>query len=81
MNLWPAPPPDNKVAGASQFQSGDKVRSLHGSVVMNVVAVLGDDVHCEYLIGTEPHRRTIDANSLVLVFRDLNSRTPPAETP
>jgi hypothetical protein len=73
VNLWPAPPPDNKVAGASQFQSGDKVRTLHGGVVMNVVAVLGDEVHCEYLIGTERQHRVVRADSLVLVSRGLSA--------
>jgi hypothetical protein len=61
-------------AGRSfRFQVGDKVRSLHRGVVMNVVAVLDDDVHCEYLIGTEPQQRVIRAESLVLVFRDLGA--------
>jgi hypothetical protein len=64
-----------------RFQIGDKVRSVHGGVVMSVVAALGDEMHCEYRIGTEPHRRTMDASSLVLVFRDLNRPAPAAETP
>jgi hypothetical protein len=54
-----------------RFLTGDKVRSQHGGVVMHVVAVLDELVYCEYLIGTEPHRRTIRASELGLVFRDL----------
>jgi hypothetical protein len=36
---------------------------------MHVVAVLDELVYCEYLIGTEPHRRTIRASELGLVFQ------------
>jgi hypothetical protein len=57
-----------------RFHAGDKVRSVHGGVVMDVVASLGDDVHCEYRIGTEAQHRVLRADSLVLVFRDLNRR-------
>jgi uncharacterized protein YodC (DUF2158 family) len=68
MNFWPRPAPDN-VPGASQFQCGDKVRTLHGSGLMTVVLALGDQVHCEWLIGTERQQRAFPARVLRLVFR------------
>jgi hypothetical protein len=69
MNFWPRHPPDDKITAASQFQCGDKVRTLHGSGLMTVVLALGDQVHCEWLIGTERHQLAFPASSLRLIFR------------
>jgi uncharacterized protein YodC (DUF2158 family) len=69
MNFWPRPPSDDKIAAASEFQCGDKVRTLHGSGLMTVVLALGDQVHCEWLIGTERQQRAFPASVLRLVCR------------
>jgi hypothetical protein len=34
---------------------------------MTVIISFGDQVHCEWLIGTEPHHRAFPASSLLLV--------------
>jgi uncharacterized protein YodC (DUF2158 family) len=60
---------EGKSAQGVRFQSGDKVRSVHGSGLMTVIISFDDQVHCEWLIGTEPHHRAFPATSLLLVQR------------
>jgi uncharacterized protein YodC (DUF2158 family) len=59
----------DEAPGNFHFQSGDIVRSVPGGGPMTVILAFGDQVHCEWLIGTEPQQRAFPASVLRLVCR------------
>jgi uncharacterized protein YodC (DUF2158 family) len=52
-------PREGNFAQGVRFQSGDRVRSVQGGGQMTVIISFGDEVHCEWLIGTEPQQMCI----------------------
>jgi uncharacterized protein YodC (DUF2158 family) len=62
--------PDIALKGTAHwFQSGDKVRTVHGTSHMTVIVVIGDKVHCEWLVGTELQQHAFPASALRIVER------------
>jgi uncharacterized protein YodC (DUF2158 family) len=48
----------------NRFQCGDRVRVLEGRDEMKVIIALGDQVHCEWFVGTELQQRAFSASLL-----------------
>jgi uncharacterized protein YodC (DUF2158 family) len=55
---------DHATGTVNQFQSGDRVRVLEGRDEMTVIVAFGDQVHCEWFVGTELQQRAFSARLL-----------------
>jgi hypothetical protein len=69
------PEPENLPSCGFPFQSGDIVRRFDGrGGPMTVILALGDQVTCEWLLGTERQQRAFPSRLFRLVFRAVRSR-------
>jgi uncharacterized protein YodC (DUF2158 family) len=55
---------DHATYTLNRFQCGDRVRVLEGRDEMTVIIALGDQVHCEWFVGTELQQRAFSASLL-----------------